>query len=234
MAVALLTITVFWLVWAPIANRAARIAPRADPLSGLGLLILRAGVRLVHRTRVRGREHIPRSTSPGPLIIIANHASGADPLLIQSACPFEIVWIMASDMAHPVLAPLWSLTGVIRINRQSGTALALRQALIALQCGKVVGVFPEGRITRERCRLLPFHPGIALLARRSGAPVIPVLIERAPRSWSAWTDILTPSRSVIRALPARPLAGASDQAASDRLRAEIAGEAGWSMVEEAQ
>ncbi len=192
-----------WLLWALCANVAARIAPGTSPLSGLALLGVRGYARGVHRLRVRSREHIPQDRRPGPLIVVANHASGADPVLIQAACPFQITWIMAADMAHPVLAPVWQCAEVITLNRRARSAFPLREALRALSKGKVIGVFPEGHIVRPPGAILPFHPGVALLAQRSGAAVLPMLIERAPMSGSAWTDLFTPSRAVVRALPIR-------------------------------
>jgi len=230
----LLFIPLFWLLWAVVANRSAAIAPRPNPLSGLALLAVRAYARALHRLRVENIHHIPRSHSPGPLLIVANHASGADPLLIQAACPFEITWLMAADMAHPLLGTLWKHLNVILIDRRNPSGFPLRDALRALREGRVLAIFPEGRIERPAQRLLPFHPGVSLLIARSGAPVLPILITSAPRASNAWTDVLTPSRSSLRALtPPEPAhaAHAPDQAA--RLRETFRLASGWPADDQA-
>ncbi len=198
------------------------------------MLAVRGYARVFHRLRVKAAERIPATRSPGPLIVVANHASGADPLLIQAACPFEITWIMGADMAHPWLGALWRSAGVITVDRKNASGFPLREALRALRDGRVLGIFPEGRIARPARRLQPFHPGASLLIERSGAPVLPFLITGAPTSANAWTDLLTTSRAVVRPLgepAAPPRAGSREHATA--LREVFRRESGWPLAEEA-
>lgn len=146
-----------WLAWAFVSARLLR-GPRAgDPLASIFLVAARVYVRLVHRLRVEGREHIPParrvdgSRRPvGPLIVVCNHTAGIDPVLVQSACDFEIRWMMAEDMMTPALKPLWDWAGLIGVDRTNprGDVGALREALSHLSAGGVLGIFPEGAIAR--------------------------------------------------------------------------------------
>lgn len=219
--------SLLWIAWAVVVHRAARRSPGAAPLTALRLLLIRALVRARHRVCVAGGDRIPDAPPAGGLILVANHVSGADPLLIQAVCPFEITWLMGQDMAHPALAAWWRRAGVILVDRRAGRAFPLRDALAVLRAGGALGVFPEGRITRGAGTLRPFHPGVAMLARRSGAIVLPVLIERPPVSRSVWLDACVRSRPGLRVLAARTVDGMHDADAAARLRAEIALETGW-------
>lgn len=152
----------------------------------------------LHRLQVVGREHIPRGRSPGPLIIVANHTAGADPVLIQSACPFRIRWLMAEDMTAAVLDPLWEIGQVILVDRLKGESTGVREALRHLKAGGVVGVFPEGHIERPPEQVLPFLPGVGLMIARSRARVQMVTVEGTPQVDPAWSSLWRPSRSRVR------------------------------------
>lgn len=227
-----------WLLWALAAARLERRSPRAEPISGLFLVLLHVYARIVHRLRVLGREHVPRSHAPGPLIVVANHASGIDPILVQVACPFEIKWLMARDMmiqgaSGPWAAAeeLWAFTGVIPVNRddpRGGDAAAARAALAHLKAGGVVGVFPEGAIARPRGVVLPFNPGVGLLARRSGAPVLQAVIDGTPDRPTAWGSLARPSRSSVRFLPSIRFAATAEPARIAReLEDRLLNATGW-------
>jgi 1-acyl-sn-glycerol-3-phosphate acyltransferase len=71
----------------------------------------------------------------------------------------------------------------IPVERSGRDSSALRAALRALQAGRVLGVFPEGRIEKDR-ELLPFQSGPALLALRTGAPVFPAYLDGTQRGSS--------------------------------------------------
>lgn len=201
LSVALLALLA-WLAWAGLAHALLRRSPRqGDPMVALALLLTRVYVRVVHRLRVEGLENVPRSRRPGPLIVVANHASGVDPLLVQSICPFFVRWIMAEDMRAPGLEGFWKWADVIFVDRREGRSVGVRDAIQHLRNAGVLGIFPEGRIDDEAGRLLPFEPGVGLLISRTGSQVLPVVIEGPPRLDSAWAALWTPSRARLRFLP---------------------------------
>jgi len=131
----------------------------------------RVYARVFQQVRVHGRNAIPKI---GPAMLIANHRSGVDPLLIMALSPRPIRWMMAKE--YESIRPLRRLFEVIRtigVARDGRDSRALREALRALHHGDLLGVFPEGRIETS-ANLLPFQPGAAMIALRARVPVIPV------------------------------------------------------------
>jgi 1-acyl-sn-glycerol-3-phosphate acyltransferase len=134
--------------------------------------------RIYHRVDVLSPLSLPRR---GSAIIVCNHTSGLDPLLIQSVSRRLIVWMMASEYYDVKwLVPFFNLLEVIPVERSRPDSASTRSALRALAAGRVLGVFPEGRIEDTR-ELIPFHTGIALLAMRSGAPIYPAHLDGTQR-----------------------------------------------------
>ena len=189
---ALAALTVFGLLC-----RALLTNPRGDVEMGLIWHVVRLYVALVHRVRVVGLENVPRTRDAGPLIVVANHTAGVDPVLLQAALPFEIRWMMAQDMRHPRGEWLWSLLRIIFVSRDTASPAGTREAIHHLRHGGVLGVFPEGGIERPRGVVRPFAPGIGFLIRRTGAPVLPVVIEGTPETTRAWDSILRFSRTTL-------------------------------------
>lgn len=137
----------------------------------------------------------------GPAIIAANHTSALDPLIIQSICPRPIRWMMAAEyMNTPMLHWLWRAFPVIPVQRNGRDSSSTRAALRALADGHLLGIFPEGRISPTH-DLLPLHPGIALLATRSGSPICPTFISGSQRTHPddpIFRPFLSPSTSTLR------------------------------------
>lgn len=222
-----------WLIWAAMAGLIQRVSTRPDdPRTGMAKLVLAIYVRLFHRLRVEGRAFIPQTSrrrdgrDAGPttddgraIIIVANHTAGVDPLLIQSAFPYEIRWIMSSDMRWPIFDPIWSWSRVIFVEQGPESGAGIRKALDALRAGEVVGVFPEGRIERPAGAILPFKAGIGVLVRRSGAEVLPVLIRGTPESPTARKSLFRRSRAIIEFCEPidYPRSGVSAQGIADDL-----------------
>ena len=156
----------------------------------------------LHGLRARGLEHVPQQRDGvGPLIVVCNHTAGIDPVLVQALCRFEVRWMMAEDMRTPALEWLWELGEVIFVDRQNGGGgVSTREALRHLKAGGVIGIFPEGNLERPPRTLLPFMKGVGLLVKRSGAPVLPAVIDGTPQVDPAWASIYRPSRSRVRFL----------------------------------
>ncbi len=151
--------------------------------------------RVYHGLRIQSPVFLPRR---GAAILISNHISGLDPLLLQSTTPRLITWMMAREY-YEIAAMGWIFrrSGMIPTSRNGRDMAAMRSALRVLGQGGVVGIFPEGRIETEK-RLLPFHLGVALLAMRSGVPVYPACLEGAQRGRSMLAACLLPARAVVR------------------------------------
>jgi 1-acyl-sn-glycerol-3-phosphate acyltransferase len=172
--------------------------PREDLPAGMWLSFLHVYTRLVHRVRAEGMEELRRQKHPGPLIVVCNHTAGVDPLLVQASVEFEPRWVMAEDMRWRLGEGLWRYGEIIFVDRQKGDLSGTREAIRHVKAGRVLGLFPEGRIERPARMILPFEPGVGFLIRRSGAPVLPVIIDGTPETPSAWGSLYTRSRSRVR------------------------------------
>lgn len=177
----------------PVARRqrsnppALRRPLATPPLVVAAYWLLRSLLGLLFRIRVQGAGQIPAA---GPYILIANHLSPFDPLLLIAAFPLRPrIWFLAA--ASRTVAVGWRrhtlgvLGGIIPIYERSPRSgrRALRDAEAVLAAGGVVGIFPEGRLGQEEGRLQPVHPGAALLSLRTGAPIVPVWLAGTRRLW---------------------------------------------------
>jgi 1-acyl-sn-glycerol-3-phosphate acyltransferase len=221
-----------WLAWAWLSARLLE-NPRGDVEMGIAFAVGRIYARLWHHLRVDGREHIPSSREPGPLIVVANHTAGVDPFLIQVAVPFEVRWMMARDMMAPILDGVWTWADVIAVDRSGKDTTSARQAIAHVRAGKVLGVFPEGRLERPQRHLLPFLPGLGLIVKRTGARVLPVIIEGTPQVDPAWASVCYSSRSSLRFLPVIDYASTSMSPAEivEDLRGRFAAATQWPTFE---
>jgi 1-acyl-sn-glycerol-3-phosphate acyltransferase len=133
------------------------------------------------------RPRLAGSIPRGPCVIVANHISYVDPLVIASVLP--CVPIAKSEVrTWPLIGDATERAGVMFVDRGSPTsgARVLRAALERLERGVSVLVFPEGTTTRGH-GVLPLKRGIFGVARLARVPVVPVCLSYAsPRA--AWVD----------------------------------------------
>ncbi|MEM7261910.1 MAG: lysophospholipid acyltransferase family protein [Planctomycetota bacterium] len=116
----------------------------------------------------------------GPCIVVANHRSGADPSLIGATTSRFVCFLMAREYYEtPGMQWLFRIVGSIPVNRDGNDLSATRRALEILRKGGVVGIFPQGGI-REDDDLDVGKAGVAVLASRAKAPVVPVYIVGSP------------------------------------------------------
>jgi len=134
--------------------------------------------RFVYRFKVRGDEHIP---TEGAAIVVCNHVSFVDAILLMAASPRPIVFIMDHRIfAFPVLGGLFRLAKAIPIAPQKedpqAYAAAFARARAVLDDGQLLGIFPEGAITRDG-RIGEFKGGVMKLLEANPVPVIPVALQ---------------------------------------------------------
>lgn len=125
--------------------------------------------------RVAGLENVPTS---GPYIMVSNHNSNLDPPFIGEAIGRHtgrpIHFMAKEEIRHwPLVGWLARSSGVFFVRRGETDRAAQRIALEHLAAGRPIGIFPEGTRSRDGVLSEP-KAGVARLAMRSGAPLLPV------------------------------------------------------------
>jgi len=150
--------------------------------------------RLYFRIALKNPENMPRR---GKLLLACNHVSHLDPPLIGCCAP-RMVFHMAKVELSKVgfLRRYMSAIGTILVDRQRGRH-AVEQAIERLEQGACVVIFPEGTRSRDG-RMLKGHPGAAMIAIRSGCPVLPCAIIGSERAMTKGTHFIKPVKVQIR------------------------------------
>ncbi len=161
--------------------------------------LMRGLLLLCSRWKVMGRENVPPK---GPLIIVANHFSFIDPPLVSASVSRRISFLAKQELFRFLpLRLMVSSFGAIAVRRGRSSRYALERCQTLLARGQALGIFPENRRNREG-QLQHAQRGVALLALRTGAPILPVAILGSEKVQSA-ADIFfrRPSITVVVGQP---------------------------------
>jgi 1-acyl-sn-glycerol-3-phosphate acyltransferase len=135
-------------------------------------------IHSVYRLEKRGLENIPEK---GPAVLVCNHVSFVDPLVILAASPRPIRFVMDHNIFKtPILSFIFRTGKAIpiapaKVDERLMNA-AFDEVAQALERGELVCIFPEGRIT-DTGELYPFRPGIRRIVERTPVPVIPLALK---------------------------------------------------------
>ena len=134
-------------------------------------------VNIVYRLRARGLERIP---DKGPVVVVCNHISYMDALVVIGSCRRPIRFVMDHQIFKiPLLSFVFRTAGAVPIAPARAAPEILEQAYdrVAryLEAGEVVGIFPEGRLTEDG-EIGPFKSGIERIVQRTPAPVVPMAL----------------------------------------------------------
>jgi 1-acyl-sn-glycerol-3-phosphate acyltransferase len=163
-------------------------------LDGLNRILCRR----FHRLRPV-RCPLPRH---GPALVVANHVSGLDPLLMIAATQRPLRFLIAREQYERFgLRWLFRAVGCIPVKRGGSPHRALAAARHALQKGEVVALFPHGRIHLDHEPPVRLKPGILHLARVSGAPVYPMRIDGVRGAGRTLGAVFLRSRARITVFP---------------------------------
>lgn len=200
------------LLWIPCACVAVIVGPTLNLRRDVGrfsvrLILLCLAVPL----RVRGSEHLPR----GAAIVVCNHASYIDGIVLTAALPRDYHFVVQHGAARwPLIGACLRRMGVVFVNRDEARsgARTTRELIRLLRKGEPLAVFAEGTFKPEP-GLLPFKTGAFLMAARCDVPVVPVAIRGSRRFYGGgrrlprWSSL-----SIEIAAPLRPDGAGRDAA----------------------
>lgn len=134
----------------------------------------------------------------GPAILVANHISGLDPLLMLAASRRKLRFIIATEQYRRFgLQWLFRAVGCIPVDRTGRPERAFREALRALQEGAVVALFPHGKIHLDTDPPRHLKAGAIRLAQLADCPIYPVRIEGVRAQGTIFRSVLRPGRAYI-------------------------------------
>ena len=136
--------------------------------------------KLFFRLKVTGQENIPQD---GPFIIVANHSSLLDPVILGISVKPKVIFVAAAYLFEiHWLGYLLRKANSIPIHRENyiNNIKSIKQVLKILKRGGVLGIFPEGGVDRQKDDL-PIKAGAAYLATKVGVPIVPIRIKGADK-----------------------------------------------------
>lgn len=149
-----------------------------------------------HRLEVTGLDPLP---TEGPVILISNHTCCIDHMLLQASTRRLLGFLIAKELHdYWLFRPFCEVGRCIPVRRDGKDVAATRAGLRALEDGRVVPIFPEGKINPSSGRELgEGKPGVAFIALRARVPVIPAYIWGTPETNKVVPSYLTPSRARV-------------------------------------
>jgi len=136
--------------------------------------ILGLAAKALFAIRVEGAERVPEQ---GPVVLCANHISWWDPVIVAITTRRPVHFMAKTELfRYPLFGSLLRMIHAFPVDRGKPDLSAIRDSISVLKSGNVLGVFPEGTRQRGKDALGEMHPGAALVALRTHAPVIPVAI----------------------------------------------------------
>lgn len=145
--------------------------------------------KIFFRTSVFGRGNIPKS---GGFILASNHVSFLDPVLLGVSCPRKVNFMARHTLFKaPVFSWLLPMLNTFPVKRDYADISALKEAIRRLKNNGPLVMFPEG--TRGAGGVLGRpEPGIGLLVKKAGVPVVPAFIKGSAEAWGRQTKFIRP------------------------------------------
>ena len=180
---------------------------------------------LSFRLKTHGRDNVPRE---GAAILAANHASFLDPILVGICARRPVRFLVANDFYRsPRLHIALRWLGAIPVGGDAGMVRSFRHIGEVIRRGGLLGIFPEGGITRDGS-MRPFRAGASVLALRMGVPLIPIHLggtfEALPRyaKWPRFVPVTVRIGSPIPVAARRNPSSEEIADVSESLRSAVA------------
>jgi len=146
-----------------------------------------------HSFRIEGRRNVPAT---GPVLLIGNHQSYLDIVMMSLACPRRIHFLAKMPLfGNWLLAAVMRLFETISVDSEGFSRAGLEGILLKLKKNRAVLIYPEGEREWED-KLAPLKPGVSLLIRKARCPIVPVGIAGAFAAWPRTRKLMLPATAV--------------------------------------
>ena len=135
--------------------------------------LIKVFMKIFFRPTYIGTELIPTDVN---FILVGNHTSYLDPLLLMSSTNKTIHFLAKDSLAKGIKGLLFRSMGIIPVNRKIHDKNALKTAEEELLNEKVIGIFPEGTINRTEEVTIPFKIGAVKMAQDTDTLLVPFII----------------------------------------------------------
>lgn len=149
-------------------------------------------VWLMHRVKVYGKENIP---ADGAALLLSNHQSFYDPILCQGWLGRLLYFVPRETLFVGFWGWLIDHFYTIPINQDQVSLKSMKAIIDVLKRGHIVCLYPEGSRTFDG-KIDEIKPGFSLLVRRSGAPIVPMVIDGVFERWPRTQKYPTPGGRV--------------------------------------
>lgn len=147
--------------------------------------------------RVHFTNQAPNELKAGA-VLVANHRSSVDPFFVQLAARRRVHWMVAREYCeHCVFGIILRWAQVIPTNRSGMDTAATKAAIRLTKIGRLVGMFPEGRLNHTRAPMVSIRSGAAMVAERAGVPIVPLYIAGSPYRREVWSPLIMPAHVAI-------------------------------------
>ncbi len=161
----------------------------------------------------------------GPALVVSNHVSGLDPLLLVTASRRPLRFLIAEEEYYRFgLTWLFRAAGCIPVDRSRRPDIALLQARRALERGEVIALFPHGRIHLDSDPPRKLKGGVVRLAQWHNCPICPARLDGIRGEGRAAPAVLIRSRARLRSFPPLDCSHLSSDSCLERVREYIEGE----------
>ncbi len=151
--------------------------------------VARVLIFCVVRYKFEGKENIPVR---GPVLLVSNHLSVADPVLIGASTGRKVIFMTKEEIfRNPIFGYIAAEWGAFPVHRGETNLETLHQASSILKSGRMLGMFPEGRRSSD-LGLQKAFAGSALIARQNRARILPVAIAGTEKIRGFWWFRLRP------------------------------------------
>ncbi len=181
------------------------------------LILVQGFIRLIFRIRVHGKENMPKE---GALIVALNHKSAWDAVLGITLLPRCLHFMAKKELfTFKPLGVILKWAGAFPVSRGTSDLSAIKTSLALLRAGHALAMFPEGRRVHQG-EERNVKAGVAMIAEKTGAPVVPVAIAGRYRLF-ARIDVYIGKPVFVKSEDGSKLTGEQLQKISEDLMANI-------------